>query len=84
MSSAGLTTPASPASPSFGGQAAMSPSPRSSLGILGRSSSEAVDRELFNIKDDLQAVRDEAAASKEVITILRKQIEELQKEKETM
>ena len=36
------------------------------------------------MKEDLQAVRDEAAASKEVIAVLRKQVEELQKEKETL
>ena len=53
--------------------------------FLNRSSSEAVsDRELLNIKEDLQAVRDEASASKEVISVLRKQVEELQKEKETL
>jgi len=53
--------------------------------FLGRSSSEAVtDRELMNMKEDLQAVQDEAAASKEVIAVLRQQVEELQKEKETL
>ena len=36
------------------------------------------------MKEDLQAVKDEAAASKEVIAVLRKQVEELQKEKETL
>ena len=53
--------------------------------FLGRSSIEAVtDRELMNLKEDLQAVQDEAAASKEVIGVLRQQVEELQKEKETL
>ena len=53
--------------------------------FLGRSSSEAVtDRELMNMKEDLQAVQDEAAASKEVIAVLRQQVEELQKEKEAL
>lgn len=39
---------------------------------------------IVNLKEDLQAVKDEAAASKEVIAVLRKTIEELQKEKETL
>ena len=38
----------------------------------------------MNMKEDLQAVQDEAAASKEVIAVLRQQVEELQKEKETL
>ena len=41
-------------------------------------------REIINLREDLQAVKDEAAASKEVIAVLRKQVEELQKEKETL
>lgn len=77
-SSAGLTNTGG--SSPWGG---VSPA-KTSIGMLGRSSSEAVDRELINVKEDLQAVKDEAAASKEVISILRKQIEELQKEKETL
>ena len=54
-------------------------SPRS-----GRSFNDAIDRELLNLKEDLQATRDEASASKEVINVLRKQLEEVQREKETL
>lgn len=79
-STAGLASAGGQTSPF--NQTVLSPSARTSLGILGRSSSEAV--ELQNIKEDLQAVRDEAAASKEVISVLRKQVEELQQEKDTL
>ena len=54
-------------------------SPRS-----GRSFNDAIDRELLNLKEDLQATRDEASASKEVINVLRTQLEEVQREKETL
>ena len=52
------------------------------LGMLGRTPSESI--EVANLKEDLQAVKDENSASKEVISVLRKQVEELQKEKETL
>lgn len=42
------------------------------------------ERELLGLRDDLQAARDEAAASKEVIALLRKQIETLQRERDTL
>ena len=55
------------------------------LGILGRASSEAIDhREMADLKEELQAVKEKAAASNEVINVLRQQIEELQAEKETL
>ena len=52
---------------------------------LARTFSEAIDhREITNLKEDLQAVRIKASADEEVISVLRKQVEELQKEKETL
>jgi len=52
---------------------------------LGRTFSEAIDhREIANLKEDLQAVREKASADEEVISVLQKQVEELQKEKETL
>jgi hypothetical protein len=36
------------------------------------------------LKEDLQAVREKASADEEVISLLQKQVEELQKEKETL
>ena len=41
-------------------------------------------REIANLKEDLLAVRTKASADEEVISVLRKQVEELQKEKETL
>ena len=70
-STAGLPTPNSPPGQSI--------SPRS-----GRSFNDAFERELVNLKEDLQATRDEASASKEVINVLRTQLEEVQREKETL
>ena len=53
--------------------------------VLGRTFSEAFDhREIANLKEDLQAVKEKASADEEVISVLRKQVEELQKEKETL
>ena len=55
------------------------------LNALGRTLSDSLDqREINNLREDLQAVKDEATASKEVIGVLRKQVEELQMEKETL
>ena len=76
-STAGLT--------SFGGNSGGQTTPSSGnqmLGMLGRTPSESI--EVANLKEDLQAVKDENSASKEVISVLRKQVEELQKEKETL
>ncbi|XP_059091006.1 TBC1 domain family member 2B-like isoform X2 [Tigriopus californicus] len=42
------------------------------------------DRELAMLREDYQASKDEAAASKEVIVLLRKQVDALQKEKDTL
>ena len=42
------------------------------------------ERELAILREDLQASKDEGAASKEVIAVLRKQVESLQKETETL
>ena len=53
--------------------------------FLGRTFSEVIDhREIANLKEDLQAVREKASADEEVISVLQKQVEELQKEKETL
>ena len=42
------------------------------------------EREIAALREDLQAAKDEGAASKEVIAVLRKQVEAHQKERETM
>lgn len=47
-------------------------------------SADPKDKELFSLKEDLQAARDESGASKEVIALLRRQVDALQKEKETL
>ena len=53
--------------------------------LSGRTFSEVIDhREIANLKEDLQAVREKASADEEVISVLQKQVEELQKEKETL
>eukprot|EP00095_Tigriopus_kingsejongensis_P002735 maker-scaffold226_size249562-snap-gene-1.19 protein:Tk02735 transcript:maker-scaffold226_size249562-snap-gene-1.19-mRNA-1 annotation:"tbc1 domain family member 2b-like" len=42
------------------------------------------DREISTLREDFQASKDEASASKEVIALLRKQVDSLQREKETL
>ncbi|XP_071749014.1 TBC1 domain family member 2B isoform X3 [Lepeophtheirus salmonis] len=65
-----------------------SPSSTSASGLWGPKkvgqTAEEISRELFGVKEDLQASLDDASASKEVISILQKQIQTLQKENETM
>jgi len=57
---------------------------RPPTGAMTPKSVEDMSKELIGVKDDLQASQDEAWSSKEVILVLRKQIESLQKEKETL
>ncbi len=40
--------------------------------------------EVAGLREDLQAARDEASASKEVIAILRRQVDAMHKERETL
>ncbi len=55
------------------------------FGALGSSlGASQEDRETMQLRDDLAASKEEGAATREVIAVLRKQIEEMEKEKETM
>ena len=42
------------------------------------------DRETAELRDDLALAKEEGTVSKEVISVLRKQLEAMEKEKETM
>ena len=42
------------------------------------------DKETAELRDDLALAKEEGTASKEVISVLRKQLEAMEKEKETM
>lgn len=42
------------------------------------------DRETAELRDNLAMAKEEGTASKEVISVLRKQLEAMEKEKETM
>jgi len=79
-SSAGLiTTGSTSSSPSKVGKFSGHAPPLKGTSCFGTSREELAPRE-----DEIQALRDETQAAKEVIAVLRKQVEELQREKATL
>ena len=75
-----MSTNSTGSSPSkIGSKFSGHPPPLKGTSCFGTSREELAPRD-----DEIQALRDETQASKEVIAILRKQIDELQREKDTL